>query len=1810
MNVLDLKNIPAAAKRLICILLVIFLILGTVAAFVIYNNSNAPFSVTFNLQNGEDPVTIQLKKGETPSDVPVPKKPGALFVGWYLDKDQTVSTDVSRPFFEETELYAAYATPRSYWKDEVQSYYLDSCPASATLRITSALSAATLQSGVMLMDETEGVPASFRLAKEGELYVVTPETSYSAGHTYCISLPSGASFSDIPEQVDTLYFSIEKESTLLLIYESEIIEVPESNSSAEKTLHAFTKAEAKKGDVALVGDKDKLLYTVSDVVEAEGGRYLLLSPIDADSVLTADVYDFFSVSLTSGTLTPSAQKNTSFENKHELVTQRLEGLAKNEYADAGTPFYQDDDLTLFLLSYENAYPNDEIRGDVIFAVYKDIITLDGKSYTVSCSVARFADIGVSLLYSKRESGDVLYEASISLDTASVSSLKVGMDGETPSAATIDRVSQKAAELLSCRTDKALSSLRYSLGTGGPELSLDVALNIDLSLFAFDLGEKPFLSKQVTSERLGVIGSRGEQRSYHRIRSQVADVEGFASPDTVFSSGFSFDLSFAYPKAEREILSLHSQNMHTAESLGAVELSTYVGEDPDGEGCIFLSAYGMVYPSSNVEAADFNKIVTEALGKSFFDGSTKPKDSNVTVSGDSFDASTVAIVPTGAITHRGEIVLLTPDREDITLHLRGERASEFVLDRENMTYRPTGKVEEDVTLYLDIYYPLASYKDGEVTLCKRTVTVEWKAEMPEDTVEATFYKDGELLTSIRIPKGTAPGYAGMDADVFCGYSAHDFTSLWNRNPFLPIISDTTYELTADSVICPVAFVYYYEGLWYTSFEGASFGADTQIPAEAKGVPFWTVISPYTDGVSVKNTVLPKLSADLVRYGATSYIAPEFCESENMSLALRRAWEKGAVCIYLADYGSARISVDYISGTEREKVQYSKNEMRDGYHLRIFSHNAPTLYGKGFAGWTPQTLSDGSVICTAEYDITEFLLTVTDENGKVVSEKTYPIGIIPTEYTSLPKKGDKIGVWLNSAFGSLVSWYDNEENRMISRDTVLTPYFGETYTVIIDADGGETNGERLPETLTLLGGEFDFSTVLPTLTKKTDEANSYEFMGWGSMLVDKDITLVAEYKETPHIYRIVLDAADGWLGEENRIEYTCTYFELAALRESLLKEKKPEKLPTASTLYTFTEWIKQESNEPYTEIYKAQYSSSDRYYTVKLVLPDGGRFPDGTEEKEVSVKYGDTFADFGSAEYFARIPSEKDTIFILDTWQYNGQNVPTAQGFIVRTDMTLTAVYKEVENVLYEITFSAGEGSFDGGGKTVTVKGRWGDPVKIPEDPAKPSLLGHTVIYHGWDKEIPAVFTESLDISAVFDITKNQYTVIYYTQTGEIYQTYRVTYKDKIPVPEPPVLNGGTFLYWVGLPTDGLMDASDLAIKPKYDIRDFYVIYYVDGEEYYRTVTLPEETILVRYPPTKAGYVFSGWKYPTKVMPYADVEVHGTFKKATYKVNYWKDGEILSSVSVEYGSSVTLAKLPSGADGWYTTDVAVSGGKFTMPIGNVNIYCSTSKEKHKVTYTTVDGTVLKTESLRLGAKLSPPEIPDGEQYTGKWLYYYDADYTVPLDDRDGYRFGDVAVNGFMLGYDLIAVPERKWTNTPLGKDINKNGVDDGLDLVITARDYTLSFPEYDGRLIFVGGYPTDRTGVCTDVIWRAYFGIGLAFKDLVDADIASAVGSEDNTYDADTVPTNSNINFRRVRNLRVYYERTAHVLTTEATDPNDWQPGDIVVFSPSHIGICSDKRDSEGFPLIIHHTLSRGAIESDELGSINAGAYTVVGHYRLK
>ena len=164
-----------------------------------------------------------------------------------------------------------------------------------------------------------------------------------------------------------------------------------------------------------------------------------------------------------------------------------------------------------------------------------------------------------------------------------------------------------------------------------------------------------------------------------------------------------------------------------------------------------------------------------------------------------------------------------------------------------------------------------------------------------------------------------------------------------------------------------------------------------------------------------------------------------------------------------------------------------------------------------------------------------------------------------------------------------------------------------------------------------------------------------------------------------------------------------------------------------------------------------------------------------------------------------------------------------------------------------------------------------------------------------------------------------------------------------------------------------------------------------------------------------------------------------------------------------------------------------------------------------------------------------------------------------------------------------------------DGDADAIDDYTDIMLSARAYIATNPPYESKY-YEGGYPTDEYGACTDVIWRAFDGSGYNLKNMVDKDIAGNLEAYTTIEEPDP-----NIDFRRVVNLKIFFDRKAVSLPTDFDNPQEWQPGDIVVFE-SHIAICSDKRNKDGIPFIIHAGV-KSAREKNEIRN-----YKIVGHYR--
>lgn len=144
-----------------------------------------------------------------------------------------------------------------------------------------------------------------------------------------------------------------------------------------------------------------------------------------------------------------------------------------------------------------------------------------------------------------------------------------------------------------------------------------------------------------------------------------------------------------------------------------------------------------------------------------------------------------------------------------------------------------------------------------------------------------------------------------------------------------------------------------------------------------------------------------------------------------------------------------------------------------------------------------------------------------------------------------------------------------------------------------------------------------------------------------------------------------------------------------------------------------------------------------------------------------------------------------------------------------------------------------------------------------------------------------------------------------------------------------------------------------------------------------------------------------------------------------------------------------------------------------------------------------------------------------------------------------------------------------------------------------------------LDYPGGDVPENTGVCSDVVVRAFRKAGTDLQKEVHEDMTAARSAYSNKWGANK--PDRNIDHRRVLNLMTYFKRQGKSLPISSS-ATDYQPGDVVAWELTsgidHIGIVTNMlSDSEDRYLIVHN-IGAGTRIEDVLF-----AWTIKGHYRV-
>ena len=132
------------------------------------------------------------------------------------------------------------------------------------------------------------------------------------------------------------------------------------------------------------------------------------------------------------------------------------------------------------------------------------------------------------------------------------------------------------------------------------------------------------------------------------------------------------------------------------------------------------------------------------------------------------------------------------------------------------------------------------------------------------------------------------------------------------------------------------------------------------------------------------------------------------------------------------------------------------------------------------------------------------------------------------------------------------------------------------------------------------------------------------------------------------------------------------------------------------------------------------------------------------------------------------------------------------------------------------------------------------------------------------------------------------------------------------------------------------------------------------------------------------------------------------------------------------------------------------------------------------------------------------------------------------------------------------------------------------------------------------------MCTDVVIRTYRAVGVDLQQTVHEDMSLQFDEYPKNWDLSR--TDSNIDHRRVPNLRTFFSRKGASLPV-SEQPGDYLPGDLVTWmlpgNLPHIGIVADRRSQDGERPLIVHNIGAGPKLEDMLFD-----YPITGHYRYR
>ncbi len=257
-------------------------------------------TISFDSGDGTPVEPVTAIKGKEAGTLPQAYQAGRSFTGWYSDKELTEPFYADTVVNEDTILYASYVdSDDNFQLNKPSTYYAEdqSEKLAITLISDSEITADNLFDFISLRALTGEVPDKFIVTANGNEYTFIPESSYTAGCLYRMTVNDGVTIKGVGEEVTEYTFRIYKPESNILELNNEVKYLDKDKLIATDSEFEYIASKSyyneqslKVGDTVCLGDGTQKIdesvrfMNIVDIAEYSGEYYITLEDSDVDDV--------------------------------------------------------------------------------------------------------------------------------------------------------------------------------------------------------------------------------------------------------------------------------------------------------------------------------------------------------------------------------------------------------------------------------------------------------------------------------------------------------------------------------------------------------------------------------------------------------------------------------------------------------------------------------------------------------------------------------------------------------------------------------------------------------------------------------------------------------------------------------------------------------------------------------------------------------------------------------------------------------------------------------------------------------------------------------------------------------------------------------------------------------------------------------------------------------------------------------------------------------------------------------------------------------------------------------------------------------------------------------------------------------------------------------------------------------------------------------------------------------------------------------------------------------------------------------------